>query len=212
MKKFVITTALAVVLAGGAYAQGHHGPGGGPGGGGGGGSSISHGGGPGGGGGPSMMSHGGGPGGGGPSGGFSSPRGPGPSAMGPTRGPSGLYNRSQTMREGNARFTEGREGRNRFTEGREGGQRFTEGNQHRYFNRYEGREGRFEGREGRVNPEFRHGIARGDFFEHGRHFHFRRFWHGEWVFLTDWDDCTAWAWVHVAPGVWAWTPIDVCIG
>jgi hypothetical protein len=59
---------------------------------------------------------------------------------------------------------------------------------------------------------FRHGIARGDFFKHGRHFHFRRFWHGEWVFLTGFDDCTAWAWVNVAPGVWAWSPIDVCIG
>ena len=61
--------------------------------------------------------------------------------------------------------------------------------------------------------DFRHrGIVRGDFFEHGRHFHFRRFFHGEWVFLTGWDDCTAWAWVHVAPGVWAWSPVDVCIG
>jgi hypothetical protein len=48
------------------------------------------------------------------------------------------------------------------------------------------------------------GIARGNFFEHGRHFHFRRFWHGEWVFLNDWSGCTAWAWVNVAPGVWAW--------
>ena len=53
---------------------------------------------------------------------------------------------------------------------------------------------------------------RGDFFEHGRHFHFRRFWHGEWVFLNDWNGCTAWAWINVAPGVWAWRPIDVCIG
>jgi hypothetical protein len=121
-----------------------------------------------------------------------------------------MYNRSQTMNSYNNRS------------GREGREHFTEGNQHRYFNRYEGREGRFEGREGRFegrggrfegrNSEFRHGIARGDFFEHGRHFHFRRFWHGEWVFLTGWDDCTAWAWVHLAPGVWAWRPIDVCIG
>jgi len=61
--------------------------------------------------------------------------------------------------------------------------------------------------------DFRHrGIVRGDFFEHGRHFHFRRFFNGEWVFLTGWDDCTAWAWIHVAPGVWAWRPVDVCIG
>jgi hypothetical protein len=56
------------------------------------------------------------------------------------------------------------------------------------------------------------GIARGNFFEHGRHFHFRRFLHGEWVFLSDWDDCTAWAWVHVAPGAWAWRPVDICVG
>jgi hypothetical protein len=56
------------------------------------------------------------------------------------------------------------------------------------------------------------GIVRGDFFEHGRHFRFRRFFHGEWVFLSDWDDCTAWAWVHLAPGVWAWRPVDICIG
>jgi hypothetical protein len=61
--------------------------------------------------------------------------------------------------------------------------------------------------------DLRHrGIVRGDFFEHGRHFRFRRFFNGEWVFLTDWDDCTAWAWVHIAPGVWAWRPVDICIG
>jgi hypothetical protein len=59
---------------------------------------------------------------------------------------------------------------------------------------------------------FRHGIAGGNFFEHGRHFGFRRFWNGEWVFLTAWDSCTAWVWANVGPGVWAWTPIDVCIG
>ncbi|MGN6748972.1 MAG: hypothetical protein ACTHJS_10310 [Xanthobacteraceae bacterium] len=57
-----------------------------------------------------------------------------------------------------------------------------------------------------------HGVVSGNFFEHGRHFRFRRFFHGDWVFLTAWDSCTAWAWVHVAPGVWAWRPIDVCIG
>ncbi len=59
--------------------------------------------------------------------------------------------------------------------------------------------------------DFRHkGIVRGDFYEHHRHFRFRRFFYGEWVFLNDWDDCTAWVWVHVAPGVWAWRPVDVC--
>jgi hypothetical protein len=56
------------------------------------------------------------------------------------------------------------------------------------------------------------GIVSGNFFEHGRHFRFRRFFHGDWVFLTDWDSCTAWAWVNIAPGTWAWRPIDICIG
>jgi len=70
------------------------------------------------------------------------------------------------------------------------------------------RDRHFEG-----DRDFRHrGIVRGNFFEHGRHFHFRRFFNGAWVFLTDWDDCTAWAWVNIAPGTWAWRPVDVCIG
>ena len=56
------------------------------------------------------------------------------------------------------------------------------------------------------------GVVSGNFFEHGRHFRFRRFFNGEWVFLNAWDDCTAWAWVNVAPGAWAWRPINVCIG
>jgi hypothetical protein len=65
----------------------------------------------------------------------------------------------------------------------------------------------------RVQGDFRHrDVERGSFFEHGRHFGFRRFWHGQWVFLNDWDDCTAFVWVHVAPGVWAWRPVDICIG
>jgi hypothetical protein len=69
------------------------------------------------------------------------------------------------------------------------------------------------GRDRDRDMDFRHrGIVRGDFFEHGRHFGFRRFWHNEWVFLTDWDSCTAWAWVSIAPGVFAWRPVDVCVG
>jgi hypothetical protein len=68
-----------------------------------------------------------------------------------------------------------------------------------------------EGREHGRNFDHR-GVVRGNFFEHGRHFGFRRWWHGDWVFLTDWDSCTAWAWVNVAPGVWAWRPVDICIG
>jgi hypothetical protein len=98
------------------------------------------------------------------------------------RGNRNLYNRYEG------------ENRNRF-ENREG-------------NRFGNREGnRFNGR----NPDHR-GVVSGNFFEHGRHFGFRRFFNGEWVFLTDWDSCTAWAWVNVAPGAWAWRPVDVCIG
>jgi hypothetical protein len=129
------------------------------------------------------------------------------------RGNRSLYNRYEG--ENRNRF-EGREG-NRF-EGREGN-RF-EG---REGNRFANREGnRFEGRNEHGNHgihvghaninEFRHGINHGNFFVHGRHFGFRRFWNGQWVFLTGWDACTAWAWVAVAPGVFAWAPIDVCIG
>jgi hypothetical protein len=107
--------------------------------------------------------------------------------------------------------------------------RFTERNHREMYNRYEGenrnrfenregnrfasREGnRFENREGKGRNFDHRGIVRGNFFEHGRHFGFRRFWHDQWVFLTDWDDCTAWVWLHVAPGVWAWRPVDICIG
>lgn len=68
------------------------------------------------------------------------------------------------------------------------------------------------GVEGGRDFDHHHGVVRGNFFEHGRHFGFRRFWHGEWVFLNDWDDCTAYAWVHVAPGTWAWAPVDICVG
>jgi hypothetical protein len=56
------------------------------------------------------------------------------------------------------------------------------------------------------------GVVRGNFFEHGRHFGFRRFWHGQWVFLNAWDDCTAFVWINLAPGVWAWRPVDICVG
>ncbi|MGB8633599.1 MAG: hypothetical protein WCD69_30200 [Xanthobacteraceae bacterium] len=126
------------------------------------------------------------------------------------RGPTGnVYNRAPTTNVEN-------NGANRS--------RFTERNHGELYNRAEGenRNG-FENRGGnraengnRVGKgnlgNFRHGIASGNFFEHGRHFGFRRFWNGEWVFLTAWDSCTAWAWVNVGPGAWAWSPIDVCIG
>jgi hypothetical protein len=131
------------------------------------------------------------------------------------RGPTaGVYNRAPTT--------------NAYNGGNHS--RFTERNRGELYNRYEGENhNRFENREGnrvengnrvehgiRVGKgdlgNFRHGIVTGNFFEHGRHFGFRRFWNDQWVFLTAWDSCTAWAWVNVAPGAWAWTPIDICIG
>jgi hypothetical protein len=203
MKKFIITTALAVVLAGGAYAQGHHGGGGGGGGGHGGGGGGGFAAAPaGGGGGGGFRGGGGGP---GPS--FSAQRGASGPSMG-NHGPTGnLYNRAPNT--------------NAYENTGANRSRFTERNHGELYNRYEG-ESRTGNREGNAhehnnvgvghNEAFRHGIVSGNFFEHGRHFGFRRFWHGEWVFLTGWDDCTAWAWVNVAPGAWAWSPIDVCIG
>ena len=72
---------------------------------------------------------------------------------------------------------------------------------------------RFSDRDRDRDRDFqRRGIVRGNFFEHGRHFRFHRFFHGQAVFLSDFNDCTAWAWVHVAPGTWAWRPINICIG
>jgi hypothetical protein len=196
MRKFVVTTALALVLAGSAYAAGNHGGGGGGGGG--------HGGG--GGGGFAAAPRGGGGGGGfggggGPGPNFSAQRGP---SMG-NRGPTGnVYNRAPAM---NARENNGA---NRS--------RFTERNHGELYNRYEGenrnvnREGNREGNRFNGRNSDHRGVVSGNFFEHGRHFGFRRFFNGEWVFLTDWDSCTAWAWVNVAPGAWAWRPVDVCIG
>jgi len=198
MKKFVFTTAVALVLATGAYAQSHHVGAMGGGGGGMGGGSM----------GAGVGSHGPSMGGGGPGPSFSGPRGPGGPGMGAnsfgssrgltSRGPTGgLYNYAPTgnpsryggtLSKNHEQFTSRNErGERNLSAGRDHGANFQNGN-------------------------FRNGIARGDFFEHGRHFHFRRFWHGEWVFLNDWNGCTAWAWVNMAPGVWAWSPIDVCIG
>ena len=195
MRKFVVTTALVLVLAGRAYAQGHHGGGGG----GGVGGVAAYGGG---GGGPGFSSGARSSGGGGPGPGFSAQRGPSGPSMG-NRGPTGnVYNRAPT---------------NMNTYRNNGGNynRLSQRNQRELYNRYEGEKGnRFESREGKgQNQNFdHHGIVRGNFFEHGRHFGFRRFFNGQWVFLTTWDSCTAWAWVNVAPGVWAWRPVDICIG
>jgi hypothetical protein len=152
-----------------------------------------------------MMSHGPS----GPSNFSSTSRGPsGPSNM--SRGPSGRSN-----------FAQGPQGRTLYNQ--EHGNRDIRGDHGRNLYNRQGDvdRGKFDrdNRIGRTDrdrdhgADFRHrGIVRGDFFEHGRHFHFRRFFNGEWVFLTGWDDCTAWAWVNMGPGVWAWRPIDVCIG
>jgi hypothetical protein len=114
-------------------------------------------------------------------------------------GPTGnLYNRAPTTNAPN------RANRENFNRGQ-----FTQRGSSHLYNRAEG-----NGAEGnRVEGRHDHGgVISGNFSEHGRHFRFRRFFNGEWVFLNDWNDCTAWAWLHVAPGVWAWRPIDVCIG
>ena len=194
MKKLAFTTAIALALATGAYAQDHHGGGRGPGGGGGGAGLATHG---------SSMGGGSGP---GPSSSFNVPRGAsglnmGANTMGPSHGPTGsIYNHAPTMNYKSNGTT--------FSKDRA---RFTDRGRHELYNRSDVDRGDRRNVERDHNFEHR-GIARGDFFEHGRHFHFRRFWHGEWVFLNGWDDCAAWAWIHIAPGVWAWRPIDVCIG
>jgi hypothetical protein len=196
MKTFVFTTAVALVLATGAYAQNHHG------GGGGGGMSAG------------AAARGPSMGGGGPGPSFSTQRGPsgpvGAGTMGPGRGPTGgLYNYSQS-RTGSTNFSRNNErftGRTPQRENNIAGR-----NQERNIYNYAGRNQGRESDQGRNRSDFRKGIVSGNFFEHGRHFRFRRFFNGEWVFLTDWNDCTAWAWVNIAPGVWAWRPIDVCIG
>jgi hypothetical protein len=192
MSKFVITTALALVLAGGAYAQGHHGGGGGGGMGGGGGR------------GGGMAAHGPSMGGGGGGMAAHGPRmggGPGPSFTGP-RGPGGPHVSGNT-------FNRGPTMNNRANGENFNRRQFTQGGSRQLYNRYEGN--RVEGNRVEGRPD-RRGVVSGNFFEHGRHFRFRRFFNGEWVFLNAWDDCAAWAWVNVAPGVWAWRPVDVCIG
>jgi hypothetical protein len=199
MKKLAFTTAIALALATAAYGAdrgGHGGPSGGGGGPGGAGFSAQ---GPAGGFSGSASSFRGGP--GGPSG-FS----------GMSRGPaSGVYNQGNIQsyqRPGNLQsYRQGQQGQHLYNQGnmqpnREGQHLYNEGDREHGFDRNEG---------GARNLD-RRGIVRGNFFEHGRHFGFRRFFNGQWVFLTDWDSCTAWAWVNVAPGAWAWAPVNVCIG
>jgi hypothetical protein len=184
MKKLAFTTAIALALATAAYAQDHHGGG------------MGRGPGPGGGGGPSLSAPAGS---GGPSSNLSAPRGPsGPAtSMGPNRGPGTLYNRAPTN----------------MNSYKSGGSNFDKGRDRPLYNRADRDHDFDRDRHGEGGRDVEHrGIVRGDFFEHGRHFHFRRFWLGEWVFLTGWDDCTAWAWVNIAPGTWAWSPVDICVG
>jgi hypothetical protein len=198
MKKLAFTTAVALALATSAYAADHHGGGGmggGMGGGGGGGGGMSaHA--------PSMG------GGGGPSPSFSAPRASSglSNSMRPTGGPGNLYNHVPTTNSYNKSNGEN------FTKDRD---RFSDRDRHLY-NRadrdHDFDRGDRDRRMGGDRDFQHHGVVRGDFFEHGRHFHFRRFWHGEWVFLTAYDNCTAWAWVNIGPGTWAWSPIDICVG
>ena len=191
MKKLAFTTAIALALATAAYAQDHHGGGGRSLGGGGGGPSPS----------VSTQAPGGG---GGPGPSFNSaPRGPSglSNSMSPSKGPTGsLYNRAPTnmnsYKQGSPSFNKDRDR-----------PLYNRADRDHDFDR------RDHDRDVQGDRDFQHrGIVRGDFFEHGRHFHFRRFFRGEWVFLSDWDDCTAWAWVNIAPGAWAWRPIDICVG
>jgi hypothetical protein len=129
--------------------------------------------------------------------------------MGPSRGPSGIYNQSN----GPNFDRHGDRGRDRLSD-RDRDNRFSNQDRDRHlFNRAD-RDQKFD-RDHHGDHGFdrnHHGVVSGNFFEHGRHFRFRRFFNGAWVFLSDWDSCTGWAWVHVAPGVWAWRPIDICIG
>jgi hypothetical protein len=222
MKKLAVTTALALVLAGSAYAQGHHGGGGG-GHGGGGGAQISggvHGGGNGGaafnggahmggGGGQAMTSHGASG-----SSGFSN-HGAAQNFNGSGSMRGSQFSRTDRGAQGRTVYNQERSNRslyNRYDDRDRGHESFSRDRDHESFGGRDRGVERF-GRDRDRGMDFRHrGVVRGSFFEHGRHFGFRRFWHDQWVFLTDWDSCTAWAWVHVAPGVFAWRPVDVCIG
>jgi hypothetical protein len=209
MKKFAFTTAIALALATTAYAADRSGGGrgAGPGGGGGGG------------GGPGMSTMSPGPGGGGPSrgpSGFSNgsfSNGSFSNGMGPNHGLSGLHNQSpnQSPMTNTYRNNGGNYGQSIQGNHTRNSENFGQADHRRMYN-YEGKN--FEGREGNrfEGDRDHHGVVSGNFFEHGRHFHFRRFWHGEWVFLNGWDDCTAYAWIHVGPGTWAWAPINICVG
>ena len=210
MKKLAFTTAIALALTTAAYAQDHHGGGGGrgpgPGVSGGGSAGFSaQGAGPGAGPGASLSARG--------SSGLSN-------GMGTSRGPSGnLYNHATTnmdsYKQGGPNLDRDRHisDRDQNRMGDRDHDRFSDRDQgRRLYNRAD-RDHDFDRDRHEGNRNFDHrGVVSGNFFEHGHHFRFRRFFNGEWVFLTAYDDCTAWAWVNVAPAVWAWRPVDICIG
>lgn len=196
MKKLAFTTAIALALSTAAFAAEHGGHGS-MGGGSMGGASM--------GGGSVGGASGAGFSGGAP-GGFS--KGPGgPTGFSGTAGPSrgqmgGVYNQGNIHSYGQG---------GPYKQGGTYQQGYTQHGNHHLYN-YGGQKGQYgEHNHNGVDLQH-HGVVSGNFFEHGRHFRFRRFFRGQWVFLNTWDDCTAYAWVNVAPGTWAWVPIDVCIG
>ncbi len=187
MKKLAFTTAIALALGTAAYAAGpEHSNNMGP---------------------PSGFSGGSAPG-----GGFK-----GPGAASTFSQPSG---RLSNMSPGKGLYNQGQPNTHSYSQGYKPGgnkpygqQGFNERGKPTLFNKYgEGKYGKYEEHEGKYGEHDHHGVVSGNFYEHHRHFRFRRFFHGEWVFLNDWDDCTAWAWVHIAPGTWAWRPVDICVG
>lgn len=211
MKKLAFTTAIALALSTAAYAAGQHNMGGSPGG--------NMGGSP----GFSAPSGGKGPGPGGPGFSGNTPAFSGNSMKG---GPGGVYNQGniKSFNQQNSLYKGGsyKQGGQMFDRDHDHGQRLYNSGRDHDFDRDHHLMNRADhdhdfdrdhhGVEGGHDFDHHHGVVRGNFFEHGRHFGFRRFWHGEWVFLNGWDDCTAYAWVHVAPGTWAWTPVDICVG
>lgn len=146
-------------------------------------------------------------------------------SMGPGKGQTGgLYNQGRpnmnTYKQGGSDFDKGRNRMgdrdvDRHVGDRDQNRHLSDRDNRHLYNRADRDDFGRRGNEGTIRGDRdigHHGVVRGSFFEHGRHFGFRRFWHGQWVFLNGWDDCTAYAWVHVAPGTWAWTPVDICVG
>jgi hypothetical protein len=117
-----------------------------------------------------------------------------------SRGPSGPSNFSSMSRgpSGPSNMSRGPSGRSNFAQGPQGRTLYNQerGSRSLYNRQSDFDRGKFD-RDNRIGrdvdrnhgADFRHrGVVSGNFFEHGRHFHFRRFFNGEWVFLTAWDD------------------------